>query len=152
MENAKENFAVPKYQLASIYKGLQRLCDMLTKYYFFMTQADRIVYYNPLALCCNECIKDFCIAFDFQDERPHWYMKLVGDFHTLTSLVDRINRNGVLRTPTKKLKDETSVELPKTTEKLLLRTYEEIGKIDEDISKWRQVALSSKNVSKVNPL
>lgn len=152
MEYAKENFSVPKYQLASIYKGLVRLCGILTKYYFYMSQADRIVYYNPMMLQVSECLKDYCIAFDFQDERPSWYKKLVGDFHTLTCFVDRIKNERVLRNPTKNVEDGTSVELPKTTEKLLLRTYEEIGKIDEDISKWRPTALGSKNVSKSNPL
>ena len=142
MENAKENFTVPKYQLATIYKGIQRLSRLIRKYYFYMTQADRIVYYDDLKLAIHECKRDFCIAFDFQDERPHWYMKLVGDFHCLMSLVDEIRDEGVLRNPSPK---GTNTELPKTSEKLILRTYEEIGKIDEDISKWRTTALSSKN-------
>lgn len=151
MENIKAEFKVPKYQLATIYKGLIRLTRMTRKLYFYMTQADRIVYYDEVKKLLHECKRDFCIAFDFQDERPHWYMLLVGDFHTLTSLIDEIRDENVLKNPLTKVKDkdkDTLTKIPKTKEKLLLRIYEEIGKIDEDICKWRATAINSKNASK----
>lgn len=49
------------------------------------------------------------------------------------------------------LRNTTNMDLPKDSETLLLRIYEYIGKIDEDMSKWRPVAMRDKS-SQENPL
>lgn len=137
------NFTVPKYQLASIYQGLHRLMHQVRKSQFFMTKTDRRIYGDRAQELALQCIKDFCIAFDFQDERPHYYMMLVGDVHALMSLVDEIRDGNILKCVSRDLRD-TRTQLPKSNENMYLQLYDEIGKIDSDIGKWRAVALRSK--------
>ena len=91
-----------------------------------------------------DCLGEFIIAYDFQDERPQHYLKLVAAFHKLTCLIDEINDEDLVRKG--KSNDETGIAtgtqaaLPRA-DKLMLLIYNEIGKIDSDISKWRQVAM-----------
>lgn len=119
-----------------------------------MTKVDRQIYGNQALQLATQCVIDFCIAYDFYEERPRYYMKLVGDFHALWSVVDEIDKFHLLKTPKGDLttgKDGTlTSDLVRRSDKLLLQIFEEIGKIDEDISKWRSVALRSTNVS-TNP-
>lgn len=152
-EYDKNDKSIPKYRKATIYYGLIRLHHKIRSMCFCMSKTDRIEYGRDLKKSIAECIKDFVIAFDFESERPLYYMKLVADFHYLTTLVDEIDTYRILRIPHTDIRNGTNTkDLIKKPEKLILQVYEEIGKIDEDISKWRNSAMricSSSSDSKI---
>lgn len=134
-----------RLEQASIYVRLCRLRHKLKKMQFCMAKKDRIVYGTPALEYCNECLRDFVLAYEFADERPRYYRKLAADFAVLRIEIEGINHEGVLRSPKSKEQQETSVLLPTGTDRMYLDLFQVIGEIDEDISKWRQSALRSKN-------
>jgi len=138
------NYSVPKYQLASIYKGLKRLSRHIHKLPFHMTQENKRNYGDRIVSRMLDCFDNYIIAFDFQDERPHYYMKLVGSIHVIMTLMDEIVDEHIL-IPQKHVTDKDGKQIPNKQDKLVIQIYEEIGKIDTDISKWRTSAISSKS-------
>lgn len=138
------NYTVPKYQLASIYKGLKRLSKHIHKLPFHMTQENKRNYGDRLISRMLDCFEDFVIAFDFQDERPHYYMKLTGAIHVVMTLMDEILEEHIL-IPQRHEMDKNGKQIPNKQDKLIIQIYEEIGKIDTDISKWRTSAISGKS-------
>lgn len=134
-----------KIDKASIYVRLCRLRHRLKKMQFFMAKKDRIVYGTPSLEYCNECLRDFVLAYEFQDERAFYYRKLIADFAVLKIELEGINHEGILRCPKNKECSETIVDLPPDTDRMYLAMFQIVGEIDEDISKWRQSALRSKN-------
>lgn len=134
-----------KIQMSSIYVQLCRLRHHLKKMQFMMTKADRLVYGKPAIECCNEVLRDFVLAYEFQDERTYYYKKLVADFAVLRIELEDINHEGILRSMRKE--ELTSAQqMPKSTDKMYLRIFEIVGMIDEGIAKWRSTALRGKNV------
>lgn len=139
-------YAVPKYKLASIYQGLRRLAKLVRKLTFFLTKTDRRIYGDRLIESVLDCLGEFIIAYDFQDERPQHYLKLVAKFHIVQCLMDEINDENLVR---KKDCDESEVT-PNTgtqaqlsrPDKLVLMIFNEIGKIDNDIANWKRSATS----------
>lgn len=142
MENYQHS--VPKYKLASIYQGLRRLAKLVHKLTFYLSKTDRRIYGDRAIEACMDCLGEFILAYDFQDERPQHYMKLIAVFHKLQCMIDEINEENLVRKQFA-YKDErdpkkgTFAQVPRA-DKLMLMIYNEIGKIDSDISKWRQVA------------
>ena len=130
---------------ASIYIRLCRLRHRLKKMQYFLMKKDRIVYGTPALEYCNECLRDFALAYEFQDERAYYYRKLIADFAVLKVELEGINHEGILRCPKAKELTETNAELPSATDKMYLGIFQIVGEIDEDISKWRQSALRSKS-------
>ena len=82
---------------ASIYIRLCRLRHRLKKMQYFLMKKDRIVYGTPALEYCNECLRDFALAYEFQDERAYYYRKLIADFAVLKVELEGINHEGVLR-------------------------------------------------------
>lgn len=112
---------------------------------YFLMKKDRIVYGTPALEYCNECLRDFVLAYEFQDERAYYYRKLIADFSVLKVELEGINHEGLLRCPKAKELTETNAEFPSATDKMYLGIFQIVGEIDEDISKWRQSALRSKS-------
>ena len=144
---SSEDKSIPKYKKATIYFALIRLHHKIRTACFCMTKVDRREYGEPLKKAVADCIKDFVVAYDFEAERPRYYMKLVADLHYLTVIVDEIDAYKVLRVPAKDVMDIVSGTRTEgwtnKPEKVILQIYEEIGKIDEGISKWRSTAMRS---------
>ena len=138
------NYSVPKYQLATIYRGLKRLSKHIHKLPFYMTQENKRNYGDTLIQNMLQCFKDYIIAFDFQDVRPHHYKQLVGDIHVITTLMDEVLDEHVL-IPQKHAVDKDGKTVYNKQDKLVIQIYDEIGKIDTDISKWRTSAIGSKS-------
>ena len=138
-------YTLPKYKLATIYQGLRRLVKLVRKMTFYLTITDRRIYGDRAILLASECLGEFIIAFDFQDERPQHYLKLVAKFHQLQCILEEINDANLIRKkPTVKKEDDpftgTQTQLMRA-DKLVLAIFNEIGKIDDDISRWRRVAM-----------
>jgi len=155
MDNTRVNYSVPKYKLASIYQGLRRLAKLVRKLTFYLTITDRRIYGDCAIRLSLECLGEFIVAYDFQDERPHHYQALVAKFHQLQCVIDEINDENLVR---RKPVEKGELDARKGTKALLMRPdslmlsiYEEIGKIDNDISKWRQTVLRPQQVSTANP-
>ena len=85
---------------------------------YFLMKKDRIVYGTPALEYCNECLRDFALAYEFQDERAYYYRKLIADFAVLKVELEGINHEGVLRCPKAKELTETNAELPSATVKM----------------------------------
>lgn len=137
------DYSVPKYQMASIYKGLKRLAKRVHKLQFEMTKENKRIYGDRISDRVLDCIEDFVIAYDFQDERPHYYMKLTADIHIVMSLMDEIIDEHIL-IPKAHVTGSDGRAVPNKQDKLVIQIYEEIGKIDTDMGKWRVSAISSK--------
>ena len=73
MADSRVDYTVPKYQLASIYQGLKRLSKLIHKLPFHMTHENKRNYGDRIIGKMLDCFENFIIAFDFQDERPHYY-------------------------------------------------------------------------------
>ena len=138
------DYTVPKYQLASIYKGLKRLSRLIHKLPFYMTKENKRNYGDTLIQNMLQCFKDYIIAFDFQDVRPHHYKQLVGDIHVMMTLMDEVVDEHIL-VPQKHTLDNNGKMVYNKQDKLVIQIYDEIGKIDTDISKWRASAISGKS-------
>lgn len=143
MENYQHS--VPKYKLASIYQGLRRLAKLVRKLTFYLSKTDRRIYGDRAIEASMDCLGEFILAYDFQDERPQHYMKMVATFHKLQCLIDEINEENLVRRQFACKEDRdpkigTYAQVPRA-DRLMLMIYNEIGKIDSDISKWRQVAM-----------
>ncbi len=138
------DYSVPKYQMASIYKGLKRLAKLIHKLPFSMTAENKRIYGDRIINRVLDCIENFVIAYDFQDERPHYYMKLTGNIHVVMSLMDEIVDEHILIPQAHKV-DSEGHEVPNSQDKLVIRIYDEIGKIDTDMGKWRPSAICSKS-------
>lgn len=65
---------------ASIYIRLCRLRHRLKKMQYFLMKKDRIVYGTPALEYCNECLRDFVRAYEFQDERAYYSGSLLPIF------------------------------------------------------------------------
>lgn len=137
------NYSVPKCQMATIYKGLKRLMRHIHKLPFEMTKENKRIYGDRIIERVLDCIEDFVIAYDFQDERPHYYMKLSADIHIVMSLMDEIVDDHIL-IPKKHEVGSDGKSIPNKQDKLVIQIYEEIGKIDTDMGKWRVSAICSK--------
>ena len=86
---------------------------------YFLMKKDRLVYGTPAMEYCNDCLRDFVLAYEFQDERAYYYRKLLADFAVLKVELEGINHEGVLRCPKAKELTETNAELR--------RRYAELG-------------------------
>lgn len=137
-------YSIPKYKLATIYKELNPLIEKTKKLQFFMTRKDAQIYQFNAEKLILQALMDFIIAFDFQDERPHYYMKLEGELHAFSCIIDMIDGQNLIRT-TNRMIDITNIQIPKNGEKLMMDIYEHIGKIDEDMTKWRAVAMRDRS-------
>lgn len=112
-----------------------------------MSKADRIIYGTPVIQECNEVLRDFVLAYEYRDERESYMRKLVADFAVLKVDIEGINHEHVLREPKSKDHAATAVDLPATTDAMYLRTYEIIGLIDQDITKWRNSLRSKTDIA-----
>ncbi len=147
-QSTKNNYSVPRYQLATIYQGLKRLSYLVHRLMFFMTKDNKRIYGETLAKSVLDALHAFIIAFDFQEKRPDHYMELVGKIHEIMCDMDMIIANKALMQMGHK-KDKDGKEIPNKEDKLIIQIYEEIGKIDMDTRKWKPVALVANPTNKI---
>lgn len=151
----KQQYALPKYKLATIYQGLIRLNHLIRKMTFCLSKTDRRIYGDRAIEYAMNCLGEFIVAFDFNEERPQHYMRLVAEFHKLQCCIDIINNENIIRKgiPVKMDIDAnygTRTKLMRA-DRLMLAIFNEIGKIDNDIMRWRHTAIPSSPLASQTP-
>ncbi len=106
------------------------LLRLLLRAEMMMTAVDRRRYCNRAIDACEDVIRDFQMAYDFQDERGYWLRKLWADMAVLMELCRTIAETNAIHIPAKF--DRLSPDAMK------LEIFRTLGSLDEGVSKWRK--------------
>lgn len=139
---------------SSIFVNLKVLRTKLYRVQFMMDKSARIIYGTPLMQMCGECIKYFTIAFLQHNERKLEYLDLcIGCYAVLRADMDFVIEENIIHFPHNKPQQTNAQNKAKANvlpeelvsrQKILL--FELVGKIDNDMLKWRASLTKGKTV------
>lgn len=107
-----------------------KLLRLLLRAEMMMTAVDRRRYCNRAIDAVEDVIRDFQLAYDFQDERAYWLRKLWADMAALMELLRTIAETNAVHIPVK--------HDPLSPDAMKIEIFRTLGALDEGVTKWRK--------------
>ena len=122
---------------SSIYAGLKRLIKLIYTAKFLSTKADRINYIEPNIRYLEMSLCKYIMAFNCQDKRRDYMDECVGAFGVFRVLFEQNRERGVIHFIRKKDNNGKIIKGYKGISSEEIEIIELIGRIDNDMSKYR---------------
>lgn len=129
---------------SSIYINLVRLREKIYGSMFHMMKGDRLVFGRPLLEASGEALGNFILAFMVKEDKVKYMDKCIGWFTRLRIDLDFCVRENIIKFKKRThMKDKDGNVVPcETPEDKVnsqkIELFVLIGKIDNDMCKWRQ--------------
>lgn len=122
---------------SSIYAGLKRLIKLIYTAKFLSTKADRINYIEPNIRYLEESLCKFIMAFNCREKRKDYMDECIGAFGVFRVLFEQNRELGIIHFIRKKDSKGKVIEGNDGISSEEIEIIELIGKIDNDMSKYR---------------
>ena len=122
---------------SSIYAGLKRLIKLIYTAKFLSTKADRINYIEPNIRYLEKSLCKYIMAYNCQDKRRDYMDECIGAFGVFRVLFEQNRERGVIHFIRKKDKDGKIIEGNEGIPSEEIEIIELIGRVDNDMSKYR---------------
>lgn len=113
------------------------LYDLLVRAEMMMTKADRIRYGNRAVAQIQDVIKEFMLAYDFEEDRRIHLKRLCANMAVFMWTVRLIGGRNVIN-----VRDARSGETP---DQIKVRIMESLARLDEGVTRWRKSITKSRN-------
>ncbi|MCR5842110.1 MAG: hypothetical protein K6G86_08560 [Bacteroidales bacterium] len=107
-----------------------RLHALLLRAEMMMTAVDRRRYADRAIRAIEDVIRDFTLAYDFEDERLYYLRKMWGDIAVFIDLMRTIGEQNCIRI-------KPSHE-PMTPDQMKLALFNSVASLDEGATKWKK--------------
>ena len=140
-------YAEPKHlpgerPVPSIRIDAGKILELLLRAELMMNAVNRRRYADRAIAAILDVIRDFQIAYDFEDERLIWLKKMWGDIAVFLQLMRLIGKtNAICIKPTY----ETM-----TPDQMKLELYNAVAKLDEGATRWKRSILKLRNKGKTH--
>ena len=115
----------------------ERLYALLLRAEMMMTKVDRIRYGNRAVEQILDVIKEFTLAYDFEEDREIHLKRLCANVAVFIRTMRIIGARNVIRVPA--AKDEAKPDTIK------IEIVEALAKLDEGVTRWRKSLNKSRN-------
>lgn len=113
------------------------LYDLLVRAEMMMTKADRIRYGNRAVVQIQDVIKEFMLAYDFEEDRWIHLKRLCANMAVLLWTIRLIGGRNVINAKEK----NSSV----TPDRMKMMIVESLAKLDEGVTRWRKSITKNRN-------
>ncbi len=113
-----------------------KLLDLLLRAEIMMTAVDRRRYCDRAINAIQDVIRDFSLAYDFEDERLYYLKKMWGDIAVFLQLMRTIGERNCIRI---KPQHETM-----TPDQMKIELYNAVASLDEGATKWKKSVTRNK--------
>lgn len=124
----------------SIRLDAERLLKLLLRAEVMMTAVDRRRYCDRAIFAIEDVIRDFQMAYDFEEERLHYLKKMWADIAVFLSLMRIIGETNAIRI---KPQHETM-----TPDQMKLELYNTVASLDEGATKWKRTVIRNKGTTR----
>ena len=113
------------------------LYDLLIRAEMMMNKVDRIRYGNRAVVQIQDVIKEFMLAYDFEEDRWIHLKRLCANMAVFMWTVRLIGGRNVIS-----VRDARSGETP---DQMKVRIIESLAKLDEGVTRWRKSITKNRN-------
>lgn len=111
-----------------------------------MGKADRIIYGTPLMQSSGETMKHFTLAFTIKESKLSHLDKCIGWFAVLRTDLDFCIEQNIIHFAKRKPKQGEELTPDAYVNSQKIELYEIVGKIDDDMCKWRSSLAKGKTI------
>lgn len=122
---------------SSIFVGLKRLIKLIYTAKFLSNKSDRINYVEPNIRYLEMSLCKFIMAFNCQENRREYMDECIGSFGVFRVLFEQNRERGVIHFIRKRDKDGKIIEGNDGISSEEIEIIELIGRIDNDMIKYR---------------
>lgn len=120
-----------------IVEDAMEILSLLFKAEMMMTRVDRVRFNNRAIMLIQEVIKQFMLAYDFEEDRRIHLKRLCANMAVFMWTVRLIGGRNIIN-----VRDARSGETP---DQIKVRIMESLARLDEGVTRWRKSITKSGN-------